>query len=85
MVAQDISAVNNIAKNIIVKIISPHGNGSGVIYARTGNIYSVVTNQHVVAEDGTYQIQTRDGTQHQVITKEEIIGLDLAVVQFEST
>ena len=89
MVAQDISAVNNIAKNITVKIISQQGNGSGVIYTRTGNtfsgfVYSVVTNQHVVAEDGSYQIQTRDGTQHQVIEKQEITGLDLAIVQFKS-
>ena len=84
-VAQDVAAVNNIAKDITVKIIAQQGNGSGVIYAREGNIYSVITNQHVIAEDTSYQIQTRDGTQHQVTTKIEIPGLDLAIVTFEST
>ena len=64
VVAQNIAEVNNIAKNITVKIMGD-SNGSGVIYAREGNIYYVVTNQHVVPVDTEYQIQTHDGTIHQ--------------------
>ena len=65
VIAQDIAEVNNIARNISVKITG-YGNGSGFILEREGNIYSVVTNKHVVPIDTEYEIQTHDGTKHQV-------------------
>ena len=83
-IAQDIAEVNNIARNISVKITG-YGNGSGFILKREENIYSVVTNKHVVPMDTEYQVQTYDGTQHQVINRQEIPDLDLAIIQFEST
>jgi len=78
--AQDIV---NIAKNITVKITG-YGNGSGVIFAKEENIYSVVTNQHVVPIDTDYEIRTNDGRKHQVISRQEISGFDLAIIKFES-
>jgi len=84
VIAQDIAEVNNIARNISVKITG-YGNGSGFILEREGNIYSVVTNKHVVLTDTEYQVQTYDGTKHQVIDRQEIPDLDLAIIQFEST
>ena len=83
VIAQDIAKINNIAKNITVKITG-HRNGSGVIFERQGNIYSVVTNQHVVPLDTNYEIRTHDGRKHGVISRQEIPDLDLAIVQFES-
>ena len=84
VIAQDLAKINNIAKNITVKITG-HSNGSGVIFERQGNIYSVVTNQHVVPLDTDYKIRTHDGREHEVIDRQEISGLDLAIVQFESS
>ena len=83
VIAQDVAEVNNIARNISVKITG-YSNGSGVIFEREGNVYSVVTNKHVVPIDDDYEIQTYDGTKHQVTSKQEIPDLDLAIIQFES-
>ena len=41
VIAQDIAEVNNIARNISVKITG-YGNGSEVIFEREGNVYSKV-------------------------------------------
>ena len=84
VIAQDIAEVNNIARNISVKITG-YGNGSGFILEREGNIYSVVTNKHVVPIDTEYQVQTHDGIKHRIISRKEIPNLDLAIIQFEAT
>ena len=73
----------DLAKNITVKITG-HSNGSGVIFEQQGNVYSVLTNHHVVPIDTGYEIQTYDDKKHRVISRLEIPGLDLAIVQFKS-
>ncbi|MDJ0680089.1 MAG: trypsin-like peptidase domain-containing protein [Xenococcaceae cyanobacterium MO_167.B52] len=83
-IAQNISKINNIAENITVKITG-YGNGSGVIFEKAGNVYSVVTNKHVVPIDANYEILTHDGTKHQVTSRIEIPNLDLAIVKFQSS
>ena len=84
------------AKQITVKIdISGENNGSGVIIAKEGNIYTVLTAAHVVCEKiqgggecrpHTYTIVTADGQKYPVepgsIQSNE--GVDLAVVKFRS-
>ncbi|ALB41433.1 MULTISPECIES: tetratricopeptide repeat protein [unclassified Anabaena] len=84
------------AKQITVKIDSSSGaNGSGIIIAKEGDIYTVLTAAHVVCkppdkvglcEPNTYKIVTVDGKQYPVepstIKLEE--GVDLAVVKFTS-
>jgi S1-C subfamily serine protease len=84
------------AKQITVKIDSSSGaNGSGIIVAKKGNSYAVLTADHVVCEqdkankclDNTYQIVTHDGKVHQIeinsINRQQ--GVDLALVRFTST
>jgi tetratricopeptide (TPR) repeat protein/S1-C subfamily serine protease len=84
------------AKQITVKIDSSSGaNGSGIIVAKEGNSYAVLTADHVVCEkdkankclDNTYQIVTHDGKQHQIeinsLNRQQ--GVDLALVRFTST
>ncbi|MFN4848846.1 tetratricopeptide repeat protein, partial [Microcystis sp.] len=84
------------AKGFTVRIDSTSGgNGSGVIIAKKGNIYTVLTADHVFCEkikgttrcaDHTYTVVTRDGKTRN-IEKSTIIrqeGVDLAVFQFES-
>ena len=84
------------AQQITVKIDSSSGNnGSGIIIAKEGDIYTVLTAAHVVCkppdkvgkcEPNTYKILTVDGKQYPVepstIKLEE--GVDLAVVKFTS-
>ena len=84
------------AKQITVRIDSSSGaNGSGVIIAKEGNTYTVLTAAHVVCEredftqpcqDETYQILAPDGQTYPVdsstIKRQE--GVDLAVVRFTS-
>ena len=84
------------AQQITVKIDSSSGNnGSGIIIAKEGDIYTVLTAAHVVCkppdkvgkcEPNTYKILTVDGKQYFVepstIKLEE--GVDLAVVKFTS-
>ena len=78
--------IRSLARNITVKIVhaDTSSNGSGVLFSRKNNVYSVLTNQHVAGDSGNYEIYTADGTKHQITFKEEIPGLDLMVVQFES-
>jgi tetratricopeptide (TPR) repeat protein/S1-C subfamily serine protease len=84
------------AKQITVRIDSTsNGNGSGIIIAKQGDVYTVLTAAHVVCERPKstepcekfkYQILTVDGKQYPVepstIKLEE--GVDLAVVKFTS-
>jgi serine protease Do len=75
--------INNIAKGFTV-IVGGDGTGSGVIVERKGNTYYVLTNQHVIASDGNYQIKTYDGADYSVRRIRELPGLDLAVLEFSS-
>ncbi|NJL60881.1 MAG: tetratricopeptide repeat protein [Methylacidiphilales bacterium] len=75
--------VNSIAKEFTV-LIGGDGIGSGVIYEKKGNVYYVLTNQHVIGADGRYEIQTVDGGRYPVYRSREIPGLDLAVLEFNS-
>jgi tetratricopeptide (TPR) repeat protein/S1-C subfamily serine protease len=84
------------AKQITVRIDSSSGaNGSGIIIAKEGNSYTVVTADHVICEkdearkclNNTYEILAPDGKTYPVeastIKRQE--GVDLAVVRFTST
>ena len=83
------------AKQITVRIDSSSGaNGSGVIIAKEGNTYTVLTANHVLCEkddaneciDYDYEIVAPDGEKYSVnvstINRQE--GVDLAVVRFTS-
>jgi tetratricopeptide (TPR) repeat protein/S1-C subfamily serine protease len=82
-----IDKVDNIAQQITVRIDSKnHGNGSGVIIAKQGQTYYVVTAAHVVKNPDSYKIITPDSKRYAVqpenIFKPE--GLDAALVKFTS-
>ncbi|BDM79938.1 tetratricopeptide repeat protein [Acaryochloris marina] len=84
------------AKNISVRIDSSSGsNGSGVIIARQGQTYTVLTANHVVCETANgsppclaqrYSVVTPDGQTHPInantIRRQE--GVDLAIFKFQS-
>lgn len=77
--------VNNIARDITVLIqgINP---GSGVIIAREGDAYYVLTAKHVVGTEDQYQIITADKKSHALDYKtvKKLPGVDLAVLTFRS-
>jgi tetratricopeptide (TPR) repeat protein/S1-C subfamily serine protease len=78
--------VDKIAEQITVRIQGKE-HGSGVIVAKQGNTYTVLTAAHVLSKPDTYSIITSDGKQHEInlaMAKFQR-GIDLAVVQFNSS
>lgn len=59
--------LHQLARAITVKILSKEGSGSGILVRREGQVYTVLTNQHVLeqASDNYYRIQTPDGQIYQ--------------------
>jgi WD40 repeat protein len=78
--------VSAAAKDITV-IINGQNPGSGVIVSQKNNTYYVLTAKHVVATQEQYEIITPDGKQHKLDygTVKKFPGIDLAMVQFNST
>ncbi|MBK1987338.1 tetratricopeptide repeat protein [Sphaerospermopsis aphanizomenoides BCCUSP55] len=81
--------LQDLAKSITVKILTKNGSGSGTLIAKNGNDYTVITNDHVVNQDGSYRVQTPDGKIYSAnVIKEKPPSLknqDVALLQFEST
>lgn len=79
--------VAKIARQVTVRILTEPGFGSGVIIARQGQTYTVLTCEHVVADsrDG-YYVLTADGMTHPARRKllTHLGDTDLALVQFKS-
>ena len=77
--------VRKIAVPVTVMISDQNGGGSGVIVAKQGNTYTVLTNRHVAEEDTAYRIQTSDDDVHKVVrVVKRFQDVDLAVLQFDS-
>ncbi|MEM7590749.1 MAG: serine protease [Cyanobacteria bacterium P01_A01_bin.83] len=78
--------IKAIAEPITVRIETSDENGSGIIVARQGETYYVLTAEHVVAKEQEYQIVTSDNKQYPLDYSQvkKIAGSDLAVVQFTS-
>ena len=53
--------LQNIAKQITVRVIGDNNGGSGTIFAKKGNSYLVVTNSHVLLGVNKIQVKTPDG------------------------
>jgi tetratricopeptide (TPR) repeat protein len=81
-------SVNEIAQEVTV-IIDSCNSGSGVIFQKQGNTYSVLTARHVVSNDNDVDclVITPDEEIHQAKANKFKVyeGLDLAVMQFESS
>ena len=86
-VAQTLSPeeVNLRAKQIIVRIDGASV-GSGSLIEHENGIYTVLSNWHVMKNQGEYLVSTIDGRKHQVDPKsiKQLSGLDLAVFKFAS-
>ena len=78
--------LQNIAKQITVRVISDNNGGSGTMFAKKGNSYLVVTNSHVLLGVNKIQVKTPDGKTYsaQILPNTNFGNLDLAVLQFTS-
>jgi tetratricopeptide (TPR) repeat protein len=77
--------VNTIARQVTVQIDGQNP-GSGVIVARQGQTYTVLTAAHVVATQDEYDVITADGQKHPIDYKlvRKFAGVDLALITFTS-
>ncbi len=78
--------VDRLAKDITVRITSGTNGGSGVLIAKKGNTYLVLTNAHVTRRTSQFEIQAPDGQKY---TAKTIDGgfdrkYDLALLEFTS-
>jgi tetratricopeptide (TPR) repeat protein len=83
-----IENVDKVAQQITVRIESVQsGIGSGVIVARQGSTYTVLTAEHVVPKPDRYSITAPDGQKYPVSADsvKKLEGVDLAVLQFSSS
>lgn len=88
-IAKTPQAVANIAGPLTVQINSSLGDGSGVIIAKNGKTYTVLTVNHVVEKaDVKYTVRTSIGKNYPATSVTRLqtaqTDADLAVVKFES-
>ncbi|HEY9825049.1 MAG TPA: tetratricopeptide repeat protein [Stenomitos sp.] len=82
-----VETVDRIAQAITVRISSlSSGYGSGVLVAKQGSTYFVLTAEHVVPKPDSYTILAPDGKSYPVIAQKitKLEGIDLALLQFSS-
>ena len=89
VLALEATQINEIAQKITVRINANNDNehGSGVIIAREGSTYYVLTSKHVVEYlDYEYTVLAPDADSYLLnnSTINHIDGIDLAVISFES-
>ncbi len=85
-VAQTVEQVNKIAEQITVLIEGP-SQGSGIIVAREGSTYYVLTCEHVIKGGGELKVVAPDRTSYRVDNSNiiQLPGVDLAIVPFVSS
>ncbi|MDJ0615445.1 MAG: serine protease [Calothrix sp. MO_192.B10] len=82
-----VAQIRQIADSITVKVLSKNLIGSGTLLKKSGQVYTVVTNAHVLrAAKSPYRIQTADGRIYQATVTEtvKLDGNDLGLLQFRS-
>jgi S1-C subfamily serine protease len=81
-------SIARVAQNITVlirEVNNAQNFGSGVIVARSGKIYTVLTVAHVVTQPNQCTIGTTDGSTYPLKNVQKLPDLDMATVQFESS
>lgn len=79
--------LQKLARSITVKILSGDSGGSGILIKKEGQVYTVLTNQHVLASGKPTRIQTPDGKFHPatLVAGVNFKGKDLALLQFRAS
>ncbi len=79
--------LRQLAYAITVKVLVKNNSGSGTLIAKHGNIYTVLTNDHVLTPGVPYSIQTPDGKIYPasvVSVNSSLAANDLAILQFRA-
>jgi tetratricopeptide (TPR) repeat protein/S1-C subfamily serine protease len=79
--------LEEIAKSITVKVMAGKSGGSGTIINKNGDVYTVLTNQHIVKIGTPYRIQTPDGNFYDAQLDKNVNSKDkdLALLLFRSS
>jgi S1-C subfamily serine protease/tetratricopeptide (TPR) repeat protein len=88
----DLANLNHQARQMTVRIENSGGTGSGIIVARKGNSYYVLTAKHVIRDEELNTTQnftnnrliTADRSQQNVTSIIVAKGVDLAIIKFDS-
>ena len=81
--------IENYARKITVKVFSGHNSGSGILIHQQGNIYQVITNDHVLLfgkQNQSYKIKTPDGKIYPatIANQYKFPQKDLGILEFKS-
>ncbi|MGH1397549.1 MAG: tetratricopeptide repeat-containing S1 family peptidase, partial [Trichormus sp.] len=78
--------LKQLAKSITVKVLSGENTGSGIILKKNNQVYTVITNRHVLEASIPPKIQTEDGKIYpaNVVKGVNFQGKDLALLQFRT-
>ncbi|MEC4892237.1 MAG: serine protease [Oscillatoria sp. PMC 1051.18] len=80
-----IARIQYLTQLTTIRILAAKASGSGVIVARQGQIYTILTNWHVVSFSDRFLILTPDGQQYQPIQPPQRLGnTDMAILKFQS-
>ncbi|WP_026734980.1 tetratricopeptide repeat protein [Fischerella sp. PCC 9605] len=79
--------VRQIAQSITVKVLVGNYRGSGILIAKKGQVYTILTNAHVVSRGNPYRIQTSDGKVYQanlIYQGDTSSDNDLVLLEFQA-
>lgn len=77
--------IYRLAQSTTVRIIKTNASGSGVIINQQGQVYTVLTNWHVVETENVLNILTADGQAYPLLQPpQQVSNLDIAIAQFQS-
>ena len=81
-----VEQLGDLARSITVKVTSGSNWGSGILMRQQGQVYTVLTNKHVLSAGEPYRVHTSDGQVYSADLSGSISfkGNDLAVLQFRS-
>lgn len=87
--AKNSGLIQKKAEAITVKVLSGPNSGSGILLTKKGNIYQVITNDHVILfgrPNQAYKIQTPDNQIYSasVVQSTKFKNYDLALLEFRS-
>jgi tetratricopeptide (TPR) repeat protein/S1-C subfamily serine protease len=81
------TTAQQVAAKVTVRIQVGQSGGSGVIIAKKGNKYLVLTNAHVLREQAEPKIQTPDGQKYKAtkVKNTQVGNFDVALLEFTSS
>ena len=79
--------LETLARSITVKVLSGENTGSGTLIRKQNEVYTVLTNQHVIENGLSHQIQAPDGEIYQAKTVTEVNfgSNDMVLLQFSAS